>query len=211
MHFISEELEDYCIEHSSKEDELLKFINRETHAKVLMPRMLSGHQQGLLLQFISYMIRPKHILEIGTYTGYSALSLCKGLQEGGKLITIDKNLELEERVRSYFEKSRYNNSIEYILGDARAIVPSIQQEFNLVFIDADKISYALYYDMVFDKVRSGGFILVDNVLWSGKILGEKRDKDTIAIDDFNKKIATDTRVEKMILPFRDGITLIRKF
>jgi predicted O-methyltransferase YrrM len=210
MHFISEELENYCIEHSSKEDELLKFINRETHAKVLMPRMLSGHQQGLLLQFISCMIRPKHILEIGTYTGYSALSLCKGLQEGGKLITIDKNLELEERVRSYFEKSSYNNSIEYILGDARTIVPTIQQEFDLVFIDADKISYALYYDMVFDKVRSGGFILVDNVLWSGKILGEKRDKDTIAIDDFNKKIANDTRVEKMILPFRDGITLIGK-
>ena len=210
MHFISEELENYCIEHSSKEDELLKFINRETHAKVLMPRMLSGHQQGLLLQFISCMIRPKHILEIGTYTGYSALSLCKGLQEGGKLITIDKNLELEERVRSYFEKSSYNNSIEYMLGDARTIVPAIQQEFDLVFIDADKISYALYYDMVFDKVRSGGFILVDNVLWSGKILGEKRDKDTIAIDDFNKKIANDTRVEKMILPFRDGITLIGK-
>jgi caffeoyl-CoA O-methyltransferase len=210
MHFISEELEDYCLQHSGEESALLKHINRETHAKVLMPRMLSGHLQGLFLQMISSMIRPTAILEIGTYTGYSAVCLCKGLADNGKLITIDKNEEIEDRVRSFFDASEHKNQIDYRIGNAMELVPQLDEQFDLVFIDADKINYANYYDMVFDKVSKGGFILADNVLWSGKILGEISDKDTRALDEFNKKIAADARVEKMILPLRDGITIMRK-
>jgi predicted O-methyltransferase YrrM len=210
MHFISEELEDYCLQHSSEEPALLKHINRETHAKVLMPRMLSGHLQGLFLQMISSMLKPTMILEIGTYTGYSAICLCKGLAENGKLITIDKNEEIEDRVREFFEQSEYKNQIYYRIGNAMEMVPQLDEQFDLVFIDADKINYANYFEMVIDKVKTGGFIMADNVLWSGKILGEIRDKDTKALDDFNKKIASDKRIEKMILPLRDGITIMRK-
>jgi predicted O-methyltransferase YrrM len=159
---------------------------------------------------ISSMIRPTAILEIGTYTGYSAVCLCKGLTDNGKLITIDKNEEIEDRVRSFFDASEHKNQIDYRIGNAMELVPQLDEQFDLVFIDADKINYANYYDMVFDKVSKGGFILADNVLWSGKILGEISDKDTRALDEFNKKIAADARVEKMILPLRDGITIMRK-
>lgn len=210
MEFISEELENYCLEHSDDESQILQHINRETHAKVMMPRMLSGHLQGLFLKFISNMIKPTNILEIGTYTGYSAICLCAGIQPDGKLITLDKNEELQERVQSFFDKSDFKNTIDYRIGNALELIPNIDIRFDLVFIDADKINNSTYYDLVFEKVNKGGFILADNVLWSGKVLDEKKDKDTIAIDAFNKKIANDTRVEKMILPLRDGITLIRK-
>ena len=210
MHFISEELEDYCLAHSTAETTLLKHIQRETYSKVLMPRMLSGHLQGLFLQMISCMIKPKNILEIGTFTGYSAICLCKGLDPQGKLLTIDKNEEIEERVQAFFDASEYKNQIEYRIGNAMELIPELTDTYDLVFIDADKINYARYFEMVIDKVQPGGFILADNVLWSGKILGEIRDKDTRALDDFNKMVAADSRIEKMILPLRDGITLMRK-
>jgi len=210
MDFITEELENYCLEHSDTENELLQHINRETHSKVMMPRMLSGHLQGLFLQFISDMIKPLNVLEIGTYTGYSAICLCSGIRTNGKLITLDKNEELQERVESFFDKSDYKNIIDYRIGNALDIIPNLDLTFDLVFIDADKINNAKYYDLIFDKVNIGGFIIADNVLWSGKILNEKMDKDTLAIDAFNKKIKADSRVEKMILPLRDGLSLIRK-
>jgi caffeoyl-CoA O-methyltransferase len=210
MDFISDELEEYCLEHSDAESKLLQKINRDTHANVMMPRMLSGHLQGLFLQFISNMIKPLNVLEIGTYTGYSAICLCAGLQPNGKIITIDKNEELQERVQSFFDNSEFKNAIEYKIGNALTIIPQLDVMFDLVFIDADKINNSTYYDLIFDKVKIGGFIIADNVLWSGKILIDKKDKDTLAIDAFNKKIASDSRVEKVILPLRDGLTLIRK-
>jgi predicted O-methyltransferase YrrM len=210
MNFVSEEIEKYCLDHSDVEGDLLQHINRETHAKVMMPRMLSGHLQGLFLQFISNMIKPLNVLEIGTYTGYSAICLCAGIQQNGKLITVDKNEELQERVQSFFNKSDFKNTIDYRIGNALELIPPIDLMFDLVFIDADKINNSSYFDLVFDKLNVGGFILADNVLWSGKILDTKKDKDTVAIDSFNKKIVNDKRVEKMILPLRDGVTLIRK-
>jgi predicted O-methyltransferase YrrM len=210
MDFVSEEIEKYCLDHSDVEGDLLQHINRETHAKVMMPRMLSGHLQGLFLQFVSNMIKPLNVLEIGTYTGYSAICLCAGIQQKGKLITIDKNEELQERVQIFFNKSNFKNTIDYRIGDALKLIPHLDLKFDLVFIDADKINNSSYFDLVFDKINVGGFILADNVLWSGKILDSKKDKDTVAIDSFNKKIVNDKRVEKMILPLRDGLTLIRK-
>jgi len=210
MDFVSEEIEKYCLDHSDVEGDLLQHINRETHAKVMMPRMLSGHLQGLFLQFVSNMIKPLNVLEIGTYTGYSAICLCAGIQQNGKLITIDKNEELQERVQTFFNKSDFKNNIDYRIGNALELIPPIDLMFDLVFIDADKINNSSYFDLVFDKVNVGGFILADNVLWSGKILDTKKDKDTVAIDSFNKKIVNDKRLEKMILPLRDGLTLIRK-
>jgi len=210
MDFVSEEIEKYCLDHSDVEGDLLQHINRETHAKVMMPRMLSGHLHGLFLQYVSNMIKPLNVLEIGTYTGYSAICLCAGIQQNGKLITIDKNEELQERVQTFFNKSDFKNNIDYRIGNALELIPPIDLMFDLVFIDADKINNSSYFDLVFDKVNVGGFILADNVLWSGKILDTKKDKDTVAIDSFNKKIVNDKRLEKMILPLRDGLTLIRK-
>jgi predicted O-methyltransferase YrrM len=210
MEFIDEKIETYALEHSDEESALLKKVNRETHAKVMMPRMLSGHMQGNLLRMLSKMIQPKQILEIGTYTGYSGLCLAEGLQENGKLHTIDINDELEKMVRGFFAASTFNNKINYYIGNALEIIPTINEKFDLVFIDADKINYANYYDMVFDKVNSGGFIIADNVLWSGKVLDDKKDKDTQAIDDYNKKVHADKRIEHMLLPVRDGLMIVRK-
>jgi caffeoyl-CoA O-methyltransferase len=210
MDLINESIQHYAEQHTSSESDLLKKIDRDTHAKVLMPRMLSGHLQGRVLSMISHMIRPQHILEIGTYTGYSAVSLAEGLQEGGKLITIDINEELEDRVRDYFTASSYGNKIDYKIGNAVEVIPALSETFDLVFIDADKERYSVYFDLVIDKVRNGGFILADNVLWSGKVLDKKPDKDTRAILEFNKKIQDDPRVENVLLPIRDGIMLMRK-
>ena len=210
MDLINESIQHYAEQHTSSESDLLKKIDRDTHAKVLMPRMLSGHLQGRVLSMISHMIRPQHILEIGTYTGYSAVSLAEGLQEGGKLITIDINEELEDRVRDYFTASSYGNKIDYKIGNAVEVIPALNETFDLVFIDADKERYSVYFDLVIDKVRNGGFILADNVLWSGKVLDKKPDKDTRAILEFNKKIQDDPRVENVLLPIRDGIMLMRK-
>ena len=208
MEILNPELQRYAERHTTAENELLKKINRDTHANVLMPRMLSGHLQGRLLSMISQMIRPKTALEIGTYTGYSALCLAEGLAEGGKLISIDINEELEHKVKQYFEV--FAHKIDYRIGNALDIIPALDLEFDLVFIDADKRNYANYFDLIIDKLRPGGFILADNVLWSGKVLDEKPDDDTKAIISFNQKIHNDQRVENVLLPIRDGIMMIRK-
>ncbi len=210
MEFLPENIALYSAEHTSPESDLLKQINRDTHARVMMPRMLSGHVQGRFLSMVSKFLQPKTILEIGTYTGYSAICLAEGLAPEGHLITIDMNEELETRVRSYFSKAGLTSKIDYRIGDAAKIIPTLNQNFDLVFIDADKENYALYYDLVFEKVNPGGAILADNVLWSGKVTQSKTDKDTRALIEFNKKIQADDRVENLLLPLRDGIMMIRK-
>ena len=210
MDVIQPELQQYAERYTSPESELLQKINRETHANVLMPRMLSGHLQGRFLSMISQLVRPRNILENGTFTGYSALCMVEGMTADGTLITIDKNEELEARVRGYFEAAGMSKRIDYRIGDATQIIPTLDIKFDLVFIDADKENYSNYYDMVIDKVNLSGIILADNVLWSGKVLDEKPDKDTSAIMAFNKKVTDDPRVENVLLPIRDGIMMIRK-
>lgn len=213
MDFLSDELQDYCEQHSSNEPDVLKKLNRQTHAQVLQPRMLSGHLQGRFLAMISKLVQPKTILEIGTYTGYSALCLAEGLVEGGKLITIDVNPELEDMVHDYIEQAGMQDKVQMIIGDAYQIIRTLPQNFDLVFIDADKASYSKYYDLVIERLNPGGLILADNVLWSGKIVEEKalaKDKDTQLLDAFNKKVKADPRVECMLLPLRDGMMMVRK-
>jgi predicted O-methyltransferase YrrM len=212
MEFISEDLAAYCENFTAKESELLSELNRETHLKVLSPRMLSGHLQGRLLSVLSSLVKPEYILEIGTYTGYSALCLAEGLSENGKLITIDPNEETNLIAKKYFERSAFSDKIELINGDASKIIPTITHPVDLVFIDADKRNYALYFDLVIEKVRTGGMIIADNVLWSGKVLEQesKMDKDTEAIHSFNKKIQEDKRVSNALLPVRDGLMLMIK-
>jgi caffeoyl-CoA O-methyltransferase len=210
VEFLDKAIVDYCERFSAEESALLKKISRDTHANVLMPRMLSGHLQGRLLSMISRMCKPKTILEIGTYTGYSGLCLAEGLTERGKLITLDINEELESRVRHYFKESGLDDQIDYRIGDARKIIPGLDLIFDLVFIDADKESYSTYFDLVIDKVPSGGYILADNVLWSGKVLDPKPDKDTRSIMAFNQKVQNDERVENVLMPIRDGIMVMRK-
>ena len=207
---ISEAIEQYCMTYTSPETPALAALNRETHSKVLMPQMLSGHLQGRFLTMISQMIHPRYILEIGTFTGYSAICLAKGLQENGKLITIDINEELKPMAMRYAELDGIQDKIEFLTGNALDIIPQRTEMFDLVFIDADKQNYAKYFDLVIGKVRTGGWILADNVLWSGKVLEQEKDKDTLALDGYNKKIASDPRVENMILPLRDGISIARK-
>ncbi len=210
MEFLPDDIARYVEHHTSPESDLLKQISRDTHAQVLMPRMLSGHVQGRFLAMISHFIQPKYILEIGTYTGYSAICLAEGMAPDGKLITIDVNEELESRVRGYFQKADFESKVDYRIGDAAKIIPTLDVMFDLVFIDADKENYSLYYDLVFDKVKIGGAILADNVLWSGKVTQTKMDKDTRALIEFNKKVNNDTRVEALLLPLRDGIMMLRK-
>ena len=211
MDFISSELQAYVSAHSSEASVLLEKIDRQTHLEVLQPRMLSGHFQGRVLSMIAKLLRPQTILEIGTYTGYSALCLAEGLQPEGKLLTIDVNEELEQRVRSYFASSDFSKQIEYKIGDAAQIIPLLDLMFDLIFIDADKQQYPLYYEQALAKLKPGGFILIDNVLWSGKVLdATHQDKDTVLLRELNQKISQDTRVEKVLLPIRDGLYLIRK-
>jgi predicted O-methyltransferase YrrM len=211
MDFISSELQAYVSAHSSEASVLLEKIDRQTHLEVLQPRMLSGHFQGRVLSMIAKLLCPQTILEIGTYTGYSALCLAEGLQPEGKLLTIDVNEELEQRVRSYFASSDFSKQIEYKIGDAAQIIPLLDLMFDLIFIDADKQQYPLYYEQALDKLKPGGFILIDNVLWSGKVLdATHQDKDTVLLRALNQKISQDTRVEKVLLPIRDGLYLIRK-
>ncbi len=210
MEFIDEGIEEYARQHTEPENDLLKALVRETHAMVLQPRMLSGHLQGRFLSFIAKVYKPSLILEIGTYTGYSALCLAEGLNPTGRLITIDINEELESFTRSFFNRSAYRDQIDYRIADAALEIPTIDGPIDLVFIDADKRNYALYFDLVISKMRSGGLILVDNVLWSGKIIEETaRDKSTEALRDFNTKVANDPRVEPLLLPIRDGLFLLR--
>jgi len=212
MEFISEALSLYCENHSEAESVLLQELNRETHLKVLSPRMLSGHLQGRFLSFISKIKQPTHILEIGTYTGYSALCLAEGLIESGKLITIDPNEETNAVAKRYFDKSAYKNKIELVPGQAGEIIPQLKQEFDIVFIDADKRNYPLYFDLVIDKVKQGGLIIVDNVLWNGKVLQNENemDTDTKIIHAFNEKVNSDARVKTLLLPVRDGLLLLIK-
>jgi caffeoyl-CoA O-methyltransferase len=210
MDILNPDLLRYSEAHTAPESELLKKINRDTHSEVARARMLSGQLQGRLLAMISRMIRPSRILEIGTYTGYSAVCLAEGLEAGGQLITIDSNEELEGRVRRYFKEGGFEGRIDFRIGNALQLLPSVIGPFDLVFIDADKENYSRYFDEVIDKVRPGGFILADNVLWSGKVLDANPDKDTLAIVEFNLKIQSDGRVENVLLPVRDGIMLIRK-
>lgn len=212
MEFIDEALDQYVCAHTSPESPLLAKLNRDTHVNVLQPRMLSGHFQGRVLSMLSNMIRPERILEIGTYTGYSALCLAEGLVENGKLITLDVNAQLEDFVRDYFAQSPLDNQIDFRIGNAMEIIPTLDEQFDIVFIDADKLNYINYYHLVFDKVKKGGYILADNVLWSGKVTGDydKLDKDTRLLMDFNRLLQDDPRVENVLLPIRDGIMIARK-
>ena len=202
----------YCEAHTTEEDPILQHIERETFAKVLMPRMLSGKLQGKMLEMFSKMLSPASILEIGTYTGYSAICLAKGLAPSGKLITIDINGELEERVKTFFDKSGLSAKIDYRIGNALDIIPQLKGNFDMVFIDADKTNYNNYYNLLVDRINPGGLLLADNVLWSGKILlkNEKIDKDTKALVEFNRLVQADPRVENVLLPIRDGILMARK-
>ncbi|WP_420577517.1 O-methyltransferase [Ekhidna sp.] len=211
MEFLPEDLQKYVEDHSEPESGLLQQINRETHLHVLKPRMLSGHLQGRVLSMLSHMIRPKNILEIGTYTGYAALCMAEGLQPQGKLITIDNNEELSVRTKAYFNQSDWANQIEMKIGNAMEVIPTLKESWDLVFIDADKSNYGNYFDLVIDQVVTGGFIIADNVLWSGKVFDKtKNDKDTEAIRDFNKKVHTDSRVQNVLFPIRDGLMILRK-
>jgi len=211
MDFLPEEISNYCELHSTPENDVLSKLNRETHAKFLYARMLSGHLQGQLLKMLSQMIKPKSILEIGTYTGYSALCMAEGLCENGKLHTIEKNVELEDVIRKYIALAGFENKIELYIGNAADIIPTLSTTFDLVFLDADKENYVKYFGLIIDKVSNGGFIIADNVLWSGKVLSPKEnDAETKALALFNEHIKSDKRVENMILPFRDGLSIIRK-
>jgi caffeoyl-CoA O-methyltransferase len=211
MELLSDELVNYLEHTCEPEPELLKKINRETHLKVLKPQMLSGHYQGRVLSMISKLISPKRILEIGTYTGYATLCLAEGLTGDGEIHTIDVNPELEQIIKNNVKQSELFRKVKFHLGEAIKIIPNLNEVWDLVFIDADKANNANYYDLVIDKVRPGGVILTDNVLWYGKVLNDAtKDKDTTIIHQFNNKVANDPRVEKLILPVRDGIFVIRK-
>ncbi|HLV61831.1 O-methyltransferase [Galbibacter sp.] len=212
MHFISKDIESYVDNHSEDEPELLKELSRETHLQVLRPRMLSGHFQGRFLSLLSKIIAPKTILEIGTYTGYSAICMAEGLAADGQLHTIDINEELYDFQRRFFDKSGYGAQIIQHLGSALDIIPTLDMSFDLVFIDADKENYPAYFDLVIDKVAPKGVILSDNVLWSGKVVEplDPKDKSTPVLLEFNKKLKEDPRVDTVLLPIRDGLTLSRK-
>lgn len=211
MHFLSEELENYAAQHTEDEPLLLQELNKRTHLNVLQPRMISGHFQGRFLSLLSKMVQPRTILEIGTYTGYATLCLAEGLHPEGVLHTIDIKEELTDLQREFFDRSGYGNQIVQHLGKAADIIPSLNTTFDLVFIDADKQNYAHYFDLVIEKMNSGGLILSDNVLWSGKVVEEVKhnDKHTQALMAYNQKIKDDPRVETVLLPIRDGITLSR--
>jgi predicted O-methyltransferase YrrM len=211
MSFLPEIIDTYISNHTQKEPKLLQNLNKETWQKVLNPRMLSGAYQGRLLSLFSKLTQPNTVLEIGTYTGYSALCLAEGLVTNGKLITIDKNEELEDFAKKYFKKSIYKKQIQQIIGNAAEVIPTLNHKFDLVFIDADKSNYATYFDLVITKMNKGGIIISDNVLWSGKVVEKinPKDSDTISIVAFNKKLAEDERVETIMLPIRDGLTICR--
>ena len=211
MHFISQDLENYIEQHSEREPELLAALNKETYQKVLLPRMLSGHFQGRVLSMLSKLIRPVNILEIGTYTGYSALSLCEGMQENGTLHTIDIKEELVDFQRKHFDKSPWGNQIIQHLGEALDIIPTLDIKFDLVFIDADKENYINYFELIVPKMNKGGIILSDNVLWSGKVLEplQPNDLSTKILVEYNQLLKDDPRVETVLLPIRDGLTVSR--
>ena len=211
MQFLPVEIDQYAAKHTAAHSELLSLIEHETWQEVLMPRMLSGHQQGRLLSLLSHLIKPDRILEVGTYTGYSAICMAEGLTKNGLLHTIDINDELKPRVEKYLEEGNLSNTIKLHFGDAKHIIPSLNEKWDMVFIDADKESYSDYFDLVIDNTKTGGIIIADNVLWSGKVADpNKKDNETIGLNNFNKKIALDMRVEHQLLTIRDGIMIARK-
>jgi caffeoyl-CoA O-methyltransferase len=211
MDFLPEKIDNYVVNHSEDEPQLLQELSRETWQKIMVPRMLSGHFQGRVLSMISKLVNPKNILEIGTYTGYSALCLAEGMQENGSLHTIDRNEELYDFQRKYFNKSDYGTNIKQYVGNALDVISTIDDKFDLVFIDADKSNYPNYFHAIIDKMNSGGVILSDNVLWSGKVVEEiqPKDIDTPALIEYNKLLKNDSRIETVLLPIRDGLTISR--
>jgi len=211
MEILPHDLQTYLDEHCEPEPEALQNINRETYLKVLRPHMLSGHYQGRVLSFLSKMIQPKRILEVGTFTGYATICLAEGLTEDGLIHTIEVNRELEPMLSSHLNSTNVGKKIKLHFGEAIAIIPGLDADnWDLVFIDADKKNNYTYFQLVFDKVRSGGLIIIDNVLWKGKVYGEENDADTEMIRKLNDQVSADSRVEKMILPVRDGLLIIRK-
>ncbi|MEM5564084.1 O-methyltransferase [Psychroserpens sp. AS72] len=212
MYFLPEKLDDYVVAHSEEEPELLQQLTRETYQKILQPIMLSGPYQGRVLSMISKLIRPKTILELGTFTGYATLCLAEGLQSDGEIHTIDVNEELEDFQRKYFDKSGYGLQIYQHLGSALDIIPKLNQTFDLVFIDADKPNYVNYFNLIIDKLNPGGIILSDNVLWYGKVIEplDEKDNSTKAVLEFNTLLKNDKRIETVLLPIRDGLTISRK-
>ena len=210
MNFISDQLQQYIDDHSMEESDLLKALDRETHQKVLQPRMLSGSYQGRLLALLAKMIGPKKILEVGTYTGYATLCMAEGLTTDGSIDTIDHNEELADMQRRYFDQSPYGSQIVQHLGEAKDVLKTLTGPYDLVFLDADKENYPHYFDLIIDKLKMGGILLSDNVLWSGKVLGKATDEATAALQEYNHKINSDVRVETVVLPIRDGLTITRK-
>ena len=210
MDFLPKEIEAYALAHTEDESDLLAKLNRETWAKVMTPRMLSGHLQGRVLSMFSKMISPKNILEIGTYTGYSALCMAEGLSTNGKLHTIECDEEVSLFAKRYFDMSEYKENIIQYTGNAMGIISSLEVEFQMVFIDADKENYSHYFDLVFDKLSVGGYIIADNVLWSGKVVEAEQDEETKALVAYSKKVQQDKRVENMLMPIRDGLMICRK-
>ena len=212
MEFISQKLDNYCNQHTSSTCTVLEELNRETHTSVLNPRMISGNLQGQFLTMLSRMMKPKCILEIGTYTGYSAICLAKGLPVDGVLHTIDVNEELEEMNTRYFKKAGFEHQVVQHIGDASTLISSLDLNIDLAFIDADKKNYPLYFDLLIDKMNPGGWIIADNVLWSGKVIEEVNpsDKSTLALLEYNRKVQEDPRVENLLLPLRDGLMICRK-
>jgi caffeoyl-CoA O-methyltransferase len=209
-HLIDKELLAYCEQHTSAESNYLYALNRETYITQMQPHMLSGHLQGRFLAMISKLVTPTNILEIGTYTGYAALCLAEGLSANGKLVTIDIDAEKLSLCKKYFQASPYNNKIEMIIGNALEIIPSLPQQWDLVFIDADKVNYTAYYNLVIDKLSTNGILLLDNMLFNAEVLNETKSKNAQAVHELNKIIANDARVEQVLLPLRDGISMVRK-
>ncbi len=213
MLIVDPKIEKYVEAHTSKGNKILDKIERNTYLKSIYPRMISGNVQGRFIAMVSKMIRPKYVLEIGTFTGYSAVCLTEGLQDDGQLHTIDINEELKDQNLKYFDEAGVSNKISSYFGNALDIIPKMDIEFDLIFIDADKISYCNYFDLAMNNLKIGGFILADNVLWSGKVIENnsgKKDKDTLAVKKFNEKVQKDKRVENVMIPLRDGLSLIQR-
>ena len=204
------QLEEYLEAHATAPDAVLQELYRHTYLHEMNPRMMSGPVQGKFLQFLCQMLKPRRVLEIGTYTGYAAICIARGLPEGGKLVTIEANKEYEDTLRHYFDKAQVSEQIDLIIGDAKTVIPTLSDTFDLIFIDADKVSYPSYYNMVMEKVHPGSFILADNVLWDGKVLNaQTKEHDTQALIAFNDIVQNDSRVENVLLPIRDGLMMIR--
>ncbi len=212
MNFLDPKLDEYVVQHSENESDELKELNRRTWIEILNPRMIAGHFQGRVLSMLSHMIQPKNILEIGTFTGYSAICWAEGLQDDGSIHTIDINEELEEMAREYVEKTGHQGKVNFHIGNALDIIPTLEHQWDIVFLDADKSNYTNYYHQVFDRVKPGGYIIADNVLWNGKVIDEKTfsEIDTKAILEFNEMVQNDNRVQNVLFPIRDGLMVARK-